>query len=539
MVDPVQNERDLSSWKAPAVALLAVTTILLLLCWLSAPRWQTNDDISMSMVAHGYGVAASGAPPYLMFSNVLWGFFVRALPTLNGVPGYSLATLATLLVAGSSIGYALLRLRVSFAVCAPVLVLVFARPILFPQFTVNAGLLMVATIMVLRVYAVDGRVVALVAACLLSFASYLIRSQEFLFVCAVGWPFLPIRQFVRDRRAVLGVGVVASAIAASAFVDYQAYKAPEWRDFNALNHVRALLTDFGAAEPLKERPDVLAKHGFSQNDLALVRYWFFVDPNLANPPVLEAMLSEAGAHANAERNLANVVAGLGSLGHRSLWMLALAALGISAMGVRRPILVAWTIFVAAIALLGYLGRPGILHVYIPLLALLTIAPLAGMRWRRPFSVFLAVILGAAAALQVLDVVAESRSFKVADAQVRELVSGIDDRSVVVWGESFPFEAVYPVLGSSAAAMKYKLYGLGVSTLAPFAIARSESLAGRGMIERLRSPEGVPIFANSTLMKMLEVYCYEHFDGQFQTMTVPPAGTIAPSWYRCSANRPRS
>jgi hypothetical protein len=534
MVSAVRNDSELSSWKALAISLLPVAATLLLLFWLSVPRWQTNDDISMSMVAHGYGIAVGGSPPFLMFSNVLWGYLVRGLPTLNGVPGYSLATMATLLIAGWSIGFSLLRLRVSFVACAAVLVFVFARPILFPQFTVNAGLLMVAAILLLRVYAMEAKVLALVTACLLAFASYLIRSQEFLFVCAVGWPFLPVGQLLRDRRATFGVGVVACAVAAAAFVDYQAYKTPEWRDFNALNHVRAQLTDFGAAEPLKERPEVLAEHGFSQNDLLLVRYWFFVDPNLANPPVLEAMVSQAGAQANQERKLANAVIGLKSLAHPSLWLLALVALGVSAMGARRSTLAAWAIFVAAIAVLGYLGRPGILHVYMPLLALLTIAPLAAIRWSRPYRAFLAIVLAVAALVQVLDVVAESRSFKVADAQVRERVSGVDGSPVIVWGESFPFEAVYPVLGGSERAMKYKLYGLGVSTLAPFSIARSESLAGRDMIERLRSSEGVPIFANSTLIKMLEVYCQEHFNGRFEAMTVPPIEKIAPSRYRCNA-----
>lgn len=538
MVSSARNNSDRSSWKAFAIALLTVAMTLLVLCWLSAPRWQTNDDVSMSMVAHGYGIAASGSPSHLMFSNVLWGFLVRGLPTLNGVPGYSLATMATLLVAGSSIGFALLRLRVSFAVCAAVLVLVFARPILFPQFTVNAGLLMVAAVMILHVYAIERKVAALVTASLLAFASYLIRSQEFLFVCAVGWPFLPVGQLLRDRRAMFGAGVVACAIAVSAFVDYHAYRTPEWRDFNALNHVRALLTDFGASEPLRGRPEVLTKHGFSQNDLALVTHWFFVDPNLANPPVLEAMVSEAGPHANQDRKLANVAIGLKSLGHPSIWMLALVALIVSAIGARRSTLAAWTIFVIAIAALGYLGRPGVLHVYIPLLALLIIAPLTEIRWRRPYNVFLAVLLGVAALVQVFDVVAESRSFKVVDTQVRERVSGFDGHPVVVWGESFPFEAVYPVLGGSERAMQYKLYGLGVSTLAPFSIARSESLAGRGMIDRLRSAEGVPIFANSTLIKMLETYCNEHFDGQFEGMTTVPSGTIGPSWYRCRVSRPR-
>jgi len=39
--------------------------------------------------------------------------------------------------------------------------------------------------------------------------------------------------------------------------------------------------------------------------------------------------------------------------------------------------------------------------------------------------------------------------------------------------------------------------------------------------------------------MLEVYCSEHFGGRFETIAVPPAGAVAPTWYRCRGNRPGS
>lgn len=485
------------------------------------------------MVAHGYGVASEGAPPYLMFSNVLWGYLVRSLPTMNGVPGYSLATMFTLLVAGSAIGFSLLRMRVHYAACAAVLVFVFARPILFPQFTVNAGLLMVASVMLFRLYARDGELGALIAACLLACGSYLIRAPEFFFVCAAGWPFLPLRQLRRDRRATIGAGVVVFAIATGACVDYQAYREPEWRDFNALNHVRARLTDFGAGEPLRENPAVLTKYGLTENDLSLLEHWFFVDPSLANPPMLEAMLSEAGSRSKQENKFANAAKALRSLGDPSLWMLALVAFGVSAARLSRSTLAAWAIFVTAIAVIGYLGRPSILHIYTPLLVLLIVAPLAGPHMGRRYDVLLAVALCAATSVHVFNVLAESRAHKVADAQVRERVSGLDSGPVVVWGDSFPFEAVYSALRSSERAMKYKFYGLGVSTLAPFAVARSESLAGRGMIERLTSLEGVPIFANSVLIKELELYCHQHFGRKLEQITIPTAGAIAPIWYRCT------
>lgn len=534
MASSARDDRYDSSWKDLAIALLAAATTLVLLCFVSAPRWQTNDDAFMSMVAHGYGVASGGSPPYLMFSNLLWGYFARSLPTINGTLGYSLATMATLLVSGSAIGFALLRLRVSPAVCAAVVVFVFTRPILFPQFTVNAGLLMVASIMLLRVYSNDRKASLLITACLLAFASYLIRSQEFLFVCAAGLPFIPVGRLLRDRRALIGAGVLTCAVIASAVVDYQAYRTPDWRDFNALNPVRAQLTDFGAAEPVRARPELLAKHGFSPNDITLIEGWFFVDPKVANPPVLQAMLSEAGGGPIEEHKFVNAALGLKALGHPSIWLLTLVALGVSALSVRRSALWAWAIFLTGIAVMGYLGRPGILHIYIPLLVLLTVAPLPDFRWPRRCSALLAIALGVAAVLNVFSVATDSRALGVADAQIRDRISGVDGQPVVLWGASFPFEAVYPVLEIPERAMKYRLYGLGVSTLAPFAVSRSESLAGRDMIVRLRSPEGVPIFATSFQIKLLEAYCHEHFAGQLEEISTPPPGSIAPSSYRCSA-----
>ena len=33
-----------------------------LLCSISAPIFETNDDVHLSMIAHGYGIATGGSP---------------------------------------------------------------------------------------------------------------------------------------------------------------------------------------------------------------------------------------------------------------------------------------------------------------------------------------------------------------------------------------------------------------------------------------------------------------------------------------------
>ena len=55
------------------------------------PFWMTNDDVGMSMLAHGYGAFSKGSY-FIQFSNIVWGFIVHNMPSILGTPGYSIAT---------------------------------------------------------------------------------------------------------------------------------------------------------------------------------------------------------------------------------------------------------------------------------------------------------------------------------------------------------------------------------------------------------------------------------------------------------------
>jgi hypothetical protein len=85
--------------------------------------------------------------------------------------------------------------------------------------------------------------------------------------------------------------------------------------------------------------------------------------------------------------------------------------------------------------------------------------------------------------------------------------------IVVWGDSFPFEYAYPVLAADADLRKLKIFGLGVFTFAPFAIAQAEEKSGNGLIARLRSPGGILIAGGDRHLKLLATYCSEHLGAQ--------------------------
>lgn len=176
------------------ISLLLVFT----LCYFFEPHWETNDDIAMSMVAHGYGFVATSSP-ILVFSNVIWGYLVHLLPQINGVLGYTLATYAVLISVGAMILYVLRQCGFGWLISFFVITLLLVRPILFPQFTINAGLLTVAAIACWHFYGRQNDQLILLIGCLLAFFGFLVRDQEFILILLIALPLLPWGKIAKDR----------------------------------------------------------------------------------------------------------------------------------------------------------------------------------------------------------------------------------------------------------------------------------------------------------------------------------------------------
>ncbi len=518
-----------------AGSLAVAAFFVLLLCFVFGARWETNDDVAMSMVAHGYGVAAFGTPN-IIFSNVLWGYLVRAIPSIDGTPGYSVAALAVLIIAGTMLLFGLYKLHAGLLAPICALVLLMARPVLFPQFTINAGLLVVAAIICVRLFDLENDGKALFAGCLLAFAGWLVRRNEFLLLLFVALPLIPWRNLYRRRSFQVSILALATAMALSGVVDNRAYQDRKWAPFNALNAVRAPFNDFGADEYLKKRPEILARYGFSANDLDLIREWFFVDPKVASPEALGGMLAELGPLPSQHDAIAKGWAGI-----QMLWdleLLPVVSAGVL-LAILRPgwqVAASWGLFIGAVFAMGLSGRPGITRVYIPLVSLLVIAPfLAGQagNLRKQFATYVLLL---AAVLNISLAGAESKTVQASARQIREGLAGFPHVPVIIWGIGFPLEDVYPVLGVSSSAMSYRFYGLGAFTLAPFSVAYEESGQGRGMTDLLVQETGAPIIANDKCLRYLAIYCKEHLHGELKELSAQRYGEVSVSWRRCDAGQ---
>lgn len=498
-----------------------------LLCLFLPPRWETNDDVGMSMLAHGYGIAANGSPN-IVFSNVVWGYLVRALPSIAGVNGYSIATLGVLVLVGAVILHGLMRLGSHWLTATAAVLLLLVRPTVFPQFTVNAGLLAVAGLVCLAVHARERSLPALWCGVVLFFFSYLVRSQELMLVLAVAFPLLgwfipqsPRRRpgSLRESSALTRIDahwVALCALVLSMLIawwlDWHAYQTADWQAFRELNLSRAPYTDFGAAQSLLQRPELLARYGYSTNDLTLISRWFFVDPELANPNALTAMLTDAGFVLVRDSGLQSGWKGVRTLLHPVLLPLLIPAVALALLRPNKRVGLAWLVCIGAMFALGFLGRPGVIRVYVPVLSLLLIAPMLAQSTSHRASRIIAALLVVAAGFASVNAVAASRATHEQDMLMRQNLRGLPHGSVASWGSTFPLEAAYPVLGKVAGTHQYQLYSLGAFTLVPNSVAASQARAGRGLVTQFKQPSGLTLFGNDQLFDLLDTYCRERLQG---------------------------
>jgi hypothetical protein len=496
----------------PAVASLAVACAALL-PWAAAfpPFWETNDDVAMSMMAHGYGLAAYPSAQ-LLFSNLAWGKLLGILPAIAGVLPYSWASLAAVFAAAWMIAHLMALWQVPRWIALVTAALIFAKPIVLPQFTMTAGLLAAAAALGWRTYVDTGLRYLLPISSGLALAGFLIRYDECLLVLAVGAPLFAHRRVLGDRWLLGSFAIFATVIAVFTIVDAASYERQEWHAYSSLAFYVKAFADYGVLPYFQENLEIARRHGFSLNDLMLVMRFFHIDPQVADPARLAALLGEIEPARAARSNWAKGLLALRSLVEQP----ALAALSVPAIAlaaVLRPgwrVAGTWALFLAAIFAIGLLGRAGQARVYYPLVAL---ALLAALLCRKPAPQPLAwagaavtlALVGALAALAP----AHARVASLHDVVARDVGRLDPSRLYVDWGGQFPYEAAHPVLLRDKRIRRIRIYALASASVAPFSLAQWVDQPSKGLVPALLSGRTVPLIADGSRLELLREYCRAH------------------------------
>ncbi len=501
--------------KHTAFATLAtVVFIFFIMLMIFEPRWETNDDLAMSMIIHGYGNNAYSSPQ-IVFSNVLWGAFIWLMPTSNGILTYSWVTLALLLLVAWAISYFQVRLGCPYLIAIGLTILVMSRAIVFPQFTLNAGLATVAAVIGLMVYKQSSSIWILAVTSILAFIGFLIRSREFALVILVTLPLLPWRFLVSNRRFLIAFFILFIAIILSVSIDYSSYQLPEWDRFRELNSVRFYFTDYRAAQHLRSYPHIISQFGYTDNDLSLISNWFFADPTIANADNLKKMLTQLPSTSIFYNNLSLISQGFQPLVDKNLLSITLTAgLFFLICSPRCYLLIlAWSIFLLALFIMAVSGRPGIVRTYYPILCLLLLAPLILQsnlsKWRQKAGV---ICIVSALIFNFINLIVDNRASSERIHQIQSDLKSLPDNNYYVrWGGDFSTEYVYPVLDRDQYLRNFKWYSFGTFMLAPFSVSYQQERTN-GLIKHMLSiKQGVPfiMISDKPLVEMLRKYCLEH------------------------------
>jgi hypothetical protein len=329
------------------------------------------------------------------------------------------------------------------------------------------------------------------------------------------------------RLLALGLGVV---ILAAMLVDTEYYQRPEWHVFRELNRLRAPFTDFRLVPYIQAHPELLAGTNYSPNDLALLDKWWLIDPFGSDWKGLSLLLSRVNLPAFMSGNVDNAWYALASLFKAPSRYILIPA-GLAAMLARGKFRLGlgWLGLVATVAALGLLGREPVTRVYYAALVLLLCV--ATMQVTRPLARWGLIAVIAVAGVAAVDSVAKrnvayAREYALARSDIAEL----DKSSVyVAWGSTLPLEAMYPVLVSLKEARQLRLYGLGVTSLAPFALAHWKETPG-GLPGRLVSGPAVRFFSTKAQTDLLAIYCQERHSAKLRIiearqLTIGPLLTV--------------
>jgi hypothetical protein len=542
----------LSSRRRQLTVLGAALLLPLLALALFSPWYQTNDDVAMRLLAEGHFVPGGRPLPFLMHVNIIIGKILSvAYTALPQLPWYDLLMGASLTAAAVALLSAWIGAgRWSETVFA----LLFALFFLFPSFVSVqfslAGLGCAAAGVTLLVRACSEplsrrsfRVHLLAGAGLIAWGALIRFEGAVLMILEGALLALPLVigawRHEEERPRLRGVALAGAAacvlvVATFAVNQYVYARSPGWGEFYEYNLRRTRINEYAAPERINaEAVETLpARVGWSGNDFALFRNWFFADPDLYSLDRVrraEAIFYGASEKPTEESRAARIRRGVELakvffVEMRLAFLLMLACVLMRGSGAR---LFLYLIGVAS-TLAGLIAGMSLAlkappdRIFWPMLLLAaSMLLVASRRWQRPahpamvLAASVVAICVAGSAFPVLWKENEVR--RAASARARRDAAGLRRTGAVLFvlhGHAFPYEDYWRPL--QVERVPFPFVALGVSARTP---PVQDSLRRTGRTDlplSLCTQPGLVIVAPAYITGMLKTFMAEHhkFDVRF-------------------------
>ncbi|WP_420600106.1 hypothetical protein [Neptuniibacter sp.] len=520
--------------KAKKLLVFAIPTIAFTLAvYFFSPSWMTNDDPAMSMITHGYG-AVEIPSPLIYFSNLYWGKIIQTIPSFGGWHGYSFATAATLLISITIAWVAITLEEKSLWLTLPILLGVLSYPILFPQFTLTAGISACAAILCLKRYTYKFNTTWLVLAVLLGIISFLIRYLEMFFVCLVALPVINWKVLLSRKSAWLACMIFISFASIATLQNNHAYTGPEWEYFNKNLTTIQKITGWSYAETLKQDEALLEKHSLSATDVELAYRWMWFDMDQTKFDSLKNAIDDIDKRSNLNDGWEfRAVKAIAALFSKEIIFLTVLALLLTISRSSKQLWASWALFIFAIGIIGAMGRPGEIRIYIPVISLLIMCSLfyhrtltaPSCKWQ---TVLLIILVGCHVSQLTIESIKREKSHKQMLAKLQNLPT---EDLVAGYYSTLKANHVFSLNGSAQISKDFKnLYLFGWPAIMPHSVAYNADKDQNGFKSKLLSNDGVWIVINST--KLLEQYCREK-NLVFETLIKRSSETGSARKIRCN------
>lgn len=507
------------------------------------PVYQSNDDVIWEMLVRGIGFCDQPSP-YLIIPNILIGrslvFLYQQYPN---VPWYRLCMNGIHLAASVALMISFLSWRRSWGklLFLSLYFLVFDfHYYVRPQFTTVAFLAAQAAILVWWTGIRDGR--DLTGTRFLFFllflgASALIRSDSALlallialpgsFLLAAG-PRVTKPPGVAFRKWFLHLGLpVLTGLSLVLFLrayNYRQYEGNQaWQGFYSFHEVRIKFMDYSYAP---QDAAVYDEVGWSENDVSLIKKWFFPDPTTFNQEKVSRVVAQTSWRDLAATQeafkyfwffFANdpwTKAMFGSLIFSLLfqpWSKAnLALQGVTLFGVAGMLL--FLLFVLH-RLLPRVYEP--LFGFVFLTGILGVEKTVRAGWSRPFFWIRTVgfvILIILIVVFYMRMLAESRDVQILNRRFLAALNKLNpktDQLYLAWAEQLPYELL--LTGRDLSRLRQvKLVNIGFLTQSPYSQKRFREFGIADPFRALFENDHVFVFSNPPWNDLLIRYVQEHY-----------------------------
>jgi len=507
-----------------AAILLPLTSVTLF-----SPFYQTNDDVTMRLLAEGHFVPAGKPVPFLLFINVVIGKVLTiAYRLMPGVPWYDLVLGASLTAAAAALVVVWIgsgqRREVLWTV---ILAVFFLLPAFVSvQFSI-VGLTCSAAGIALLVHAAvepgPRRLHAIFGTALFVWGS-LIRFEGAVLMAIEGVVLaLPLLFGGPSRRRVLLFPAAALVLTMSFFaVDRIAYnRSGGWSRFHEFDTLRRRGVDYLVPEQIT--PPVLARlraeTGWSENDFLLFSGWYFTDPAVYSMARARKAAGIFGGQVWSAARVNAAARDAGTFLIRMRWTFLLLGLFVLARGPSFSLIVhffATTLtIVVLVGVVSVISKTPPPRIYWPMLILaatmLTIAARRDEPAPRLWQTAIAAVLGlfvAGHSLPALHRTSEARRAAAANARrdVAEL-RRIDARLFIIHGNAFPYEDYWRPL--HPAPPPFAFIGLGMTDQTPPVQDALRETASIDVAWSLCSDPSLILIAWDSIPPMLSRYVLEH------------------------------